>query len=72
MTKEHHSEDPSAADTFARHAEQKSTGLTREFWDFLRYNRKWWLTPIILMLLLMGLLLVVNTTAVGPFIYALF
>ncbi len=37
---------------FAKEAEKKSTGLVREFFDFLRHNKKWWLTPIILVLLL--------------------
>ncbi len=55
---------------FARQAEEPSTGLVREFIDFLRYNKKWWLAPILIVLLLLGLLLVMGPAA--PFIYTLF
>lgn len=42
-------------------------------WDFLKVRKKWWLTPIILFLILISLLLVVTSgTAISPFIYALF
>jgi hypothetical protein len=40
--------------------------------DFLKANRNWWLVPVILVLLLVGALLVLSTTAAGPFIYTLF
>jgi len=53
-------------------AEQQSVGLIREFWDLLKHNKKWWLTPIILVLLLFGVLLILGGTAAAPFIYTLF
>ena len=56
----------------ASQAEQKPVGLIREFWDFLKHNKKWWLTPIILVLLLFGALLILGGTAAAPFIYTLF
>ncbi len=56
----------------ARHAEQPPSGLLREFWDFLKQNKKWWLTPIILMLLLFGALIFLGSTVTAPFIYTLF
>ena len=41
-------------------------------WEFLRTRKKWWLTPIVLMLLLVSLLLVfAQGSAVAPFIYAI-
>jgi hypothetical protein len=44
-----------------------------EFWEFLRYNKKYWLLPIVLMLVLVGMLLVMaQGSAVAPFIYTLF
>lgn len=44
-----------------------------EFWQFLKENKKLWLLPIVLVLLLVGLLIVVtSSSAVAPFIYALF
>ena len=47
-------------------------GLVREFWDFLRDSKKWWLTPIIVCLLLFGALVLLGGTAAAPFIYTLF
>ncbi|MGH9365608.1 MAG: DUF5989 family protein [Thermoanaerobaculia bacterium] len=42
-------------------------------WQFMRYNKKYWLAPIILVLLLVGiLLLVAKGSVVAPFIYTLF
>ena len=44
-----------------------------EFWEFLRFNKKYWLLPILVMLVAAGLLLVVSQgSAVAPFIYTLF
>jgi hypothetical protein len=60
------------SDDFAREAEQARPGIITEFWLFLRYNKKWWLTPIILVLLLVGLLAVLGGSAAAPFIYTLF
>ncbi len=42
-------------------------------WGFLRTRKKWWLTPVVLMLVLLGVLIVLSeSSAVAPFIYALF
>ena len=57
---------------FTRQAEAPRTGLVREFWDFLLHNKKWWLAPIIAILLLFGLLIVLAGTGAAPFIYTLF
>ena len=54
---------------FAKQADQPATGFLSEFWDFLLHNKKWWLTPIILVLLLVGVLITLGGTAVAPFIY---
>ena len=43
--------------------------------DLIRYvieRKKWWLAPIIFLLLLVGLLVVASTSYVAPFIYTLF
>ena len=60
------------AQDFAQHAEGESSGIVSEFWDFIRHNKKWWLTPIIVMLLLVGVLVVLGSTGAAPFIYTLF
>jgi hypothetical protein len=46
--------------------------LARELLDFLRETRKWWLAPILICLLLLGLLVLFGGGAAGPFIYTFF
>ena len=47
--------------------------LAREFLAFLKDEKKYWLVPIILALLLFGMLLIfAQSSAVAPFIYTLF
>lgn len=48
-------------------------GLLAEFWTFMRVRKKWWLAPIVVLLLLLGLLIVFTQgSALAPFIYTLF
>lgn len=45
----------------------------KDLWDFMRERKKFWLAPIILVMLLLGVLIVVaQGSAVAPFIYTLF
>ena len=45
----------------------------KDLWDFMRVRRKFWLAPIIIVLMLLGVLIVfVEGTAVAPFVYTLF
>jgi len=47
--------------------------ILKEFWEFLRVRKKWWLFPIIIFLILLGALLVLTEgSAIAPFIYTLF
>jgi hypothetical protein len=47
--------------------------LIAEFWHFLKLRKKYWLMPIVVMLMLLGLLLVLTAnSALAPFIYTLF
>jgi len=47
--------------------------LLKEFLEFLKIRKKWWLAPIVIVLLLLGSLIVVTQgSAVAPFIYTLF
>ena len=59
-------------DDFEREANRKQAGLLTEMWDFLRHNKRWWLTPIIIVLLAFGVLIALGSTAAAPFIYTLF
>jgi len=47
--------------------------ILKELWDFLKARKKWWLIPIVVMLILMGLLFIfAETSALAPFIYTLY
>lgn len=47
--------------------------VVSELWQFMRENKKFWLAPIVIVLLLVGVLLVIaKGSAVAPFIYAIF
>lgn len=44
-----------------------------EFWEFMRVRKKWWLVPIVFVLLALSLLIVLTEgLALAPFIYTLF
>ena len=44
-----------------------------EFWEFLKFRKKFWLLPIVLVLALLGGLIVfTESSVIAPFIYALF
>ncbi|MBI3315983.1 MAG: hypothetical protein HYZ87_03305 [Candidatus Omnitrophica bacterium] len=48
-------------------------GVFKEFLAFLAYRKKWWLTPIVVTLVLLGLLIVFSQSSpLAPFIYTLF
>jgi hypothetical protein len=60
------------SEDFSRQAEQTSPSLLRELVDFLLHNKAWWITPIVVVLLLVGLLIFLAGTGAAPFIYPLF
>jgi hypothetical protein len=63
----------STPDDFEREAASAPVGFLREYWAFLRCSRKkWWLAPVLLILLLAGALVIASGTTAAPFIYALF
>lgn len=57
---------------FTKQAAGKQRGVLAEFLSFALHNKKWWLTPILIVLLLVGVLAVLGGTGVAPFIYTLF
>jgi hypothetical protein len=57
---------------FATMAQEKRPAVAAELLRFLMENKKWWLLPIVLMLLLFGALAMFATTGAAPFIYTLF
>jgi hypothetical protein len=47
--------------------------LLKELWAFMKVRKKWWLLPIILVMLMVGMLLVfAQGSALAPFIYTIF
>jgi hypothetical protein len=53
-------------------ADAQGESLASEFWAFLAQNKKWWLAPIVIVMLLLGVLIFLSSTAAAPFIYTLF
>ncbi len=59
-------------DDFMQQAQGEQAGLVAEMVEFLKTNKKWWLAPILISILLLGLLVLLGGTAAAPFIYTLF
>ncbi len=64
--------DPKDDEEFLQAAKQQERGLVSEFVMFMAENKMWWLTPILVVFGLLGVLLVLGATGVAPFIYTLF
>ncbi len=47
--------------------------LLKDLWGFMKVRKKYWLLPVIITLLFLGLIIVLSSgSAIAPFIYALF
>ncbi len=60
------------ASAFEAEVNKPRQTLAREFAGLLIAHKKWWLTPIVVAVLLVGALIILGGTGVGPFIYTLF
>ena len=60
------------AKDFHQQAQGDRSGIASEFWDFLKHNKKWWLLPIVIAILLLGALVFLGGSGAAPFIYTLF
>ena len=58
--------------SFEQLSKEKRSSILGEFWEFLKHNKKWWLLPILVILLGLGLLVLLSSSAIAPFIYPLF
>jgi hypothetical protein len=48
-------------------------GIIGELLSFLWYNKRWWMIPVVVILVVVGLILIfAQSSAIGPFIYSLF
>jgi hypothetical protein len=61
-----------ATDFEALAAKQQRQGYLSDLWGFLLATGKWWLVPVLLVLLLLGALMVLSASAAAPFLYTLF
>lgn len=48
------------------------TNLLAEYWSFLRDTGKWWIVPILVVTLALGVLVFLGGTGAAPFVYTLF
>ncbi len=71
-THPHHGAQGSPDDSTAS-VDDTPQGIVAEIWDFMKVRKKFWLAPIILTLLLLGLLIIFAGSAgvVSPFVYAM-
>jgi hypothetical protein len=52
---------------------RERVGILGELWAFMRVRKKWWLSPIVVMLALLGLFIALTqSAAIAPFLYPLF
>ena len=58
--------------SFAELARGRRRSVWLDVWQLLREHKKWWLTPIVLMMLLLGWLALFAGGSAAPFIYTLF
>ena len=57
---------------FARLARNRSPGFLNELWQFVRATGKWWLVPVLTVLLILGVFMILSASGFAPFIYTLF
>jgi hypothetical protein len=53
-------------------ARDAKSGFASDLWFFIRHNKRWWVTALVLVLLVFGGLMMLAGTAAAPFIYTLF
>lgn len=62
-------DDPSELERFR---DEKERSLVAEFLLFMKENKAWWITPLLVSLLLLGVLVFFSSHGAAPFIYRLF
>jgi len=56
-------------ESFEAHARRHRNGLLTELWDFIKHNKKYWMLPILAVILMVGLMVILGGTAAAPWIY---
>jgi hypothetical protein len=57
---------------FEQAQQEQQAGIIKEFFLFLKHNKKFWMIPILITLLALAVLILLGGTAVAPFIYTMF
>ena len=57
---------------FAERSQESRLSLASEFIAFLKHNKKWWLLPILAVMIFLGILMFAGGGAAAPFIYTIF
>lgn len=65
-------EETDQVDSFTQESQSRPPSFAVEFLDFLVHNKKWWLAPVMIVLLVFSLFIILTNSAIGPFIYVLF
>jgi len=63
--------DPKKND-FEQASAEPRKGVLRELGGFIKERRKWWLVPLLVAMLILGILILLSSTGLAPFIYTLF
>lgn len=64
---------PSGESPFEKEAATaRDVGFIAELWGFLKATRKWWLFPIVAVIVIFSLLIFLSGTGLAPFVYTLF
>jgi hypothetical protein len=67
------SEDNSSESSeFEELGQEQAPSLLKEIWTFIKEEKIWWMGPIVLALLCVGILVALTSTGAAPFIYTLF
>lgn len=64
--------DDKKVNAFEAEANAERKGVVGEFIDFLKHNKKWWMLPVLVVMLLVTALIILAGTGAAPFIYTLF
>jgi len=64
--------EPTPKNDFEQQAAGKQSGFFAQFVHFALHNKKWWLLPILVLLLLASVLIFLGGSGIAPFIYTLF
>ena len=67
-----HKDDEFDHDAFVQAGERKRASSTGEMMHMVRTTRKWWMLPLIMVLVVLGLFLLIQYTGAGPLLYAIF